>query len=89
MQVAGRNAVTELTAEQRAERCAWAKKMWASDSGSKEWSEILVCVSSLLSQGRLGADLVIDMFNEPESLPQTLDVLFEEHLKRKLIGDFT
>lgn len=81
--------MTAISDEKRAERCAWAKEMWASDTSSKKWSEILECVSSLLNQGCLDAELVVDMFNEPESHPQTLDVLFEEYLSRKLIGDFT
>lgn len=63
--------------------------MWALYTGSEEWPEVLECVNSLLDQGCLDAELTIDMFNEPESHPQTLDVLFEEYLSRKLIGDFT
>ena len=63
--------------------------MWSKDASSKEWLEILECVSSLLNQGCLDAELVVDMFRKPESHPQTLDVLFEEYLSRKLIGDFT
>jgi hypothetical protein len=31
----------------------------------------------------------IDVFIEPEAYPQALDLLFEEYLSRKLIGDFT
>ena len=63
--------------------------MWALNPGSEEWSEVTQCTDSLLDQGCLDADLVLDMFKEPESHPQTLDVLFEEYLSRKLIGDFT
>ena len=78
-----------LTDEQRAERCAWAKEMWALDTGSKEWSEVTQCIDSLVDQGLLDAMLSIDTFIEPEAHPQTLDLLFEEYLSRKLIGDFT
>lgn len=78
-----------LTDEQWAQRVAWAREMWASDTDSEEWVKVRECVDSLIDQGCLDCDEVIDMFRGPEAHPQTLDVLFEEHLKRKLIGDFT
>ena len=89
MQVAGRNAVTQLTDEQRTERCAWARKMWGAKTHSKEWSEVRQCVDSLVDQGLIAVTLLIEMFNNPERHPEVLDLLFEEYLNRKLIGDFT
>lgn len=78
-----------LTDEQRAERCAWAKKMWGKSARDKGWLEVLECIHSLLDQGCFDAELVVDMFNNPELHPEVLDPLFEEYLNRKLIGDFT
>lgn len=63
--------------------------MWGKYARDRGWLEVLECIHSLLNQGRLDAELVGDMFREPENHPQTLDVLFEEYLSRKLIGDFT
>lgn len=80
---------THLTDEQRAERCAWARKMWALYAVSEEWSEVAQCVDSLVDQGLIDVAPSIDMFIEPETHLQALDLLFEEYLKRKLIGDFT
>lgn len=78
-----------LTDEQRAQRVAWAREVWALNPGSEEWSEITQCIDSLIDQGLLDVVLSIDMFIEPEAHPQALDLLFEEYLKHKLIGDFT
>lgn len=79
-----------LTDEQRAQRCDWAREMWGSDADSKEWSEVLECIDSLIDQGCLDdEEVVVDVFRGPEAHPQALDLLFEEYLKRKLIGDFT
>ena len=74
-----------LTDEQRAERCAWARKMWALNPISEEWSEVTQCIDSLVDQGLIDVVTSIDMFREPENHPQTLDPLFEEYLNRKLI----
>ena len=63
--------------------------MWASDSGSKEWLEVTECLDPLIDQGLLDVVLSVDMFIEPEAHSQALDLLFEEYLSRKLIGDFT
>lgn len=81
--------MTTISDEQRAERCARAREMWDSDVDSEEWSEVTECIDSLVDQGLLDVVLSIDMFNEPEAHSQVLDLLFEEYLKRKLIGDFT
>ena len=63
--------------------------MWALYAGSEEWSEVTQCIDSLIDQGLLDVATFINVFIEPEAHSQALDLLFEEHLKRKLIGDFT
>lgn len=78
-----------LTDEQWAQRVAWAREVWGTDTHSREWLEVLECIHSLIDQGCLDYDEAIDMFRGPEAHPQTLDLLFEEYLSRKLIGDFT
>ncbi len=78
-----------LTDEQRQQRCAWAKEMWASVPSSEEWLEVTQCIDSLVDQGLIDVATSIDMFIEPETHLQALDLLFEEYLSRKLIGDFT
>lgn len=78
-----------LTDEQRQQRCAWARKMWALNPSSEEWSEVAQCADSLMDQGLIDVATSINMFIEPETHLQALDLLFEEYLSRKLIGDFT
>ena len=78
-----------LTDEQRAQRCDWAREMWALYAGSEEWSEVTQCIDSLIDQGLLDVATFINVVIEPEAHSQALDLLFEEYLSRKLIGDFT
>ena len=63
--------------------------MWALNPSSEEWSEVAQCIDSFVNQGLIDVATSIDMFIEPETHLQTLDLLFEEYLSRKLIGDFT
>lgn len=63
--------------------------MWASVPSSEEWSEVTQCIDSLVDQGLIDVALPFEMFNGPERHPKVLDLLFEEYLSRKLIGDFT
>lgn len=78
-----------LTDEQRAERCAWAREVWALNPSSEEWSEVAQCIDSLVDRRLTNLALPFEMFNDPERHPKVLDLLFEEYLKRELIGDFT
>lgn len=78
-----------LTDEQRAERCAWAREVWALNPSSEEWSEVAQCIDSLVDQELIDVATSIDVFIEPETHLQALDLLFEEYLSRKLIGDLT
>lgn len=81
--------MTQLTAEQRAKRCAWAIDMWEADQASPEWEGLLDTIHVLLERTDLdlSADEFIALFNQPEKYPNILDTLFEEYIGRKLIGE--
>lgn len=78
--------MTELTAEQRQQRCDWVRKMWVSGAGTPEWQACLRCVSAPMKRGFRDNEL-ISAFKKPEANPSVVDALFEEYISRKLIGE--
>lgn len=78
--------MTQLTAEQRQQRCDWVREMWVSEAGAPEWWACLHCVNALLHRGFKDREL-IDAFKKPEVNPAVVDALFEEYIGRKLIGE--
>lgn len=78
--------MTQLTAEQRAERCVWAREMWEISADTPEWRACLRCVNALVKRGFQDNEL-IGAFRKPEANSVAVDALFEEYIGRKLIGE--
>ena len=77
----------DLTAQQRQQRCDWARAMWAAPSTDPAWRQLFDCTVSLIDQGLYESGQFIKMFKAPEEHPVVLDALFEEYAKRKLLGE--
>lgn len=81
--------MSELTAEQRQQRCDWAREAWKASTASVIWTAVEDCVDSLVGQGLYGISEFAEMFQAPEKHPSVLDALFEEWANRKLLGEIT
>lgn len=81
--------MTDLTAKQRQQRCDWAREMWNASENSSEWGTTLAAVHTLLGEAEssYSGDNFIALFKSPEDHPDLLDALFEEYMRRKLIGE--
>lgn len=77
----------DLTAEQRQQRCDWARAMWVAPSTDPAWRQLFDCIESLIDQGLYEPNQLIGMFQAPEERPAVLDALFEEYAVRKLLGE--
>lgn len=78
--------MTKLTAEQRQQRCDWAREMWEMSADTPEWRACLRCVSALVKRG-LQDNEIISALKKPEANSAVVDALFEEYISRKLIGE--
>ncbi|PTT42983.1 hypothetical protein DBR23_02335 [Acidovorax sp. HMWF018] len=81
--------MTELTAEQRQQRCDWAREIWAGAPSDSRWTGLLGAVAALLQEEGLDleAEDFLALFTRPEDHLNLLDTLFEEHARRKLLGE--
>ena len=81
--------MTQLTAEQRQQRCDWVREIWADAPSSSQWTGFLGAVAALLQKEKLDlkAENFLALFYMPESHPDLLDALFDEYINRKLLGE--
>lgn len=77
--------MTQLTAEQRQQRCDWMREMWGMSAHTPEWRTCMHCVDALMKRGV--QDIIISAFRKPEANSAIVDALFEEYISRKLIGE--
>lgn len=76
----------DLTPEQRAQRCTWAREAWECNSGEELWCSLEDCIASLLKQRLVDVNDVLAMLKTPEAHPATLDFVFEAWIGHKLTG---
>lgn len=81
--------MTQLTAEQRQQRCDWVREIWADAPSDSRWMSLLDAVGALLQKEGLDleAEDFLALFTRPEDHLNLLDTLFEEYISRKLIGE--
>ena len=76
----------DLTAEQRQQRCDWARWVWELPGDSPVLHAVVYCVGAAHRQG-FDAPLLISAFVYPQLYPEFIDAVFEEYAKRKLLGE--
>lgn len=75
----------DLTAEQWAQRCDWAHRIWAIDVNHPEWVLTSRCITRARAQGHKAP--LIAAFLHPEMYPEFINAVFHEYVCRKLIGE--
>lgn len=75
----------DLTAEQWAQRVAWAHRVWAVDVVDPEWRLTSSCVTRARAQGHKAP--LISAFTHPEMYPAFINAVFEKYMECKLLGE--
>lgn len=75
----------DLTAEQWAQRVAWAYRVWAADIVDPEWMLTDKCISHARAQGHKAP--LASAFAHPEMYPAFINAVFEKYMECKLLGE--